>query len=704
MGHKSRNRIGFAGACIIAIVLAAFLSQISFFNNLEQKVSDVEFRLRGPLADKDTSIVIVGLDDPTFQSLNISPPFPRSLYAEFIRNLNEAGARIIIFDLLFPEPDENPAQDEELAQAARESGNVIFAGKVGAEIAGGTVYEYPIPPVSPISEPSEGRESSSWGLVNIPGDQDDFVRRYFIGTSINEVSYYALAVLAAKSLMGLSDSEISQTDEELILGDRRIPKVIPATFLINYAGPLESFTYYSFVDILDDEDFDIGEFDTDIFDMHKYFWNTFQDKIVFVGATTAESQDIKLVPFEDPNRGERRMPGVEVHAHALNTILTGQFLSTVPIGIEFALIPVLVLIMGGLVWWLKPLRGGFLALLLIVVYSLVAYFGFSSFNRIFPFFAPVFAIAFSYLGNTAYLYATEQREKKRYRQTFQKYVSQSVVQQMLDSGEFPTYGGERKELTVLFSDIRQFTSFSERLTPEEVVSRLSEYLTEMTDIVLRNDGTLDKFVGDEIMAIYGAPLSYSNHAEKACRTAFQMIDRLSELRDAYNSQNGAPYFDIGVGINTGDMVVGNLGSRQLFDYTVIGDAVNLGARLEGLNKFYGTRIIISEGTLKAAGDSVIARELDSVKVKGKDEPIQIYEMIGFDSVPELEMKLRVDAYNTAINCYLEKKWYDCLREMNKILREFPTDGPAKLYIRRCLDFMEKPPPDEWEPVVAFETK
>lgn len=704
MNPKTTNRVWFSAAVVAAILLAALFSQVGFVKNLEKKITDVQFRLRGPLADRDTSIVIVGIDDQTFQALNVSP-YPRQYYTEIIRNLNEGGAKLIIFDILFTDDYEDPAQDLELAQVAREFGNVIFAGKLVTEIGGGgTINEYVVAPVQPISEPRDTAQASPWGLVNVPGDDDDFVRNYFIGKVLNETPYYSLGVLAAKKLLQLEDKQIFHEGDVLVMGDHRIPKATPLTFPINYAGPQETFKYYSFVNILDDEDFNIGDFDTDVFDMHKLFWNTFQDKIVFVGAAAAELQDIKLVPFKDPNRNEPKMPGVEVHANALNTILSGHYLKTTAPWVEFLSIPFLALVIGLIVWWLKPLKGGFIVLALVFGYCLLSYFSFASANRILPFFAPVLAIAFSYLSNSAYLYATEQREKRRYRQTFQKYVSQSIVQQMLDSGEFPRFGGERKELTVLFSDIRQFTNFSERLSPEEVVTKLSEYLTEMTEIIIANDGTLDKFVGDEIMAIFGAPLPYYNHAEKACKSAFEMIKRLEELRQAHVGQNGGSYFDIGIGINTGDMVVGNLGSEQLFDYTVIGDAVNLGARLEGLNKFYGTRIIISESTLKAAGESIIARELDSVKVKGKDIPIKIFEVIGIDRVSQLEKDLRMDTYQMGLDFYIKQKWYECLREMNKVLREFPSDGPARLYVRRCLDLMENPPEEEWEPVVTFETK
>lgn len=705
MNQKVKNRIGFTSVAFGAILITFIFSQLTFINNLELKVRDLHFRLRGPLANIDTSIVIVGIDDQTFKSIPRRFPYPRNYYAKLIRNLSEAGARIIIFDIEFTEPYElDVNQDIELAQAAREAGNVIFAGKLVEDVArSGTVNRYLVDPVDPISKP-DSLNPIPWGLVNIPEDADGFVRQYIFGISLNSILYYSLGTLTAKFLWNLTDSQINNSEDHFLMGDNKIPIVQGNSFYINYAGPNETFKHFSFVNILDDEEFDLGENDTDIFDLHKYVWGTFQNKIVFIGGTSPEFHDIKFVPFFDKHRDEQIMTGVEVHAHALNTLLTRQFLNTLSANIQLILIPILVLLVTVLVRWLKPLKGGIVTLFLILGAAVGTYYLFSSYSLMANTFTPIFAIVFSYLGNSAYLYITEQREKNRIRQTFQKYVSKSVVQEMLDSGSSPQYGGERKELTVLFSDIRSFTNFSEKLTPEEVVNKLSEYLTEMTEIVLQHNGTLDKFVGDEIMAIYGAPHYYENHAEQACRTAFKMIEKLNEMRQVYTSNNGADYFDIGVGVNTGDMVVGNLGSQQLFDYTVIGDAVNLGARLEGLNKYYGTRIIISEFTKQSVGNSIISRELDSVKVKGKDKPIRIFELIGIDKVPDIVMDLRVNLYNQALNYYYDKKWYNCLRDMNKILKEFPTDGPAKLYIRRCLDLMENPPTEEWEPVIKFETK
>jgi len=274
---------------------------------------------------------------------------------------------------------------------------------------------------------------------------------------------------------------------------------------------------------------------------------------------------------------------------------------------------------------------------------------------------------------------------------------------MLSSNELPKFGGERRELTILFSDIRKFTTFSENHSPEVVVSRLSEYLTAMVEVIFKHNGTLDKFVGDEIMAVYGAPLYFGDHAERACMTAMDMVDELRNIQKQWSADK-KDFFHIGIGINTGSVIVGNLGSSQLFDYTVIGDEVNLGARLEGANKQYQTTVIISEGTYERVKHKAKVRELDYVRVVGKEKPIRIFELRGMHSVPQIEQDYIIDIFTEGLEAYRDRRWADALKEFRRVLRYFPSDGPAKVYTRRCLDFVENPPPLDWDGVYDFKTK
>ena len=473
--------------------------------------------------------------------------------------------------------------------------------------------------------------------------------------------------------------------------------------LINFRGPAGTFPTYSFSSILDDSSFTLaGDDDTDMFEIHKEM-GTFQDKIVFIGASAEELQDNKLTPFFKYKGMQRKLPGVEVHANALSTLLRGDFISLQGKGwviLTLFLMSALAMI---LTKWLKPFRGMFAVLGLMLFVFILALYAFNNHRVWLEITGPMLAIVLSYVGNVVHETLTEQRERIRIKKSWQQFMSKNVIDDMLASGKLPTFGGERRDLTVLFSDIRSFTSFSEKHSPQAVVEKLGEYLTEMVDVIFKNEGTLDKFVGDEIMALYGAPHYFEEHAEKACQTALEMMERLRVLQKQW-SDKGEDFFEIGIGINSGNVILGNLGSSQLFDYTVIGDDVNLGARLEGANKQYGTAIIISESTYKEVKGKAKVRELDLVRVKGKSKPVKIFELLGMRKLSRLEEELLVEAYSRGLKYYQREKWYQALLEFKKVLRHFPNDGPTKVYIKRCLDFLENPPVENWDGVYDFTTK
>jgi len=699
MKHSITQKIRLLVLIVLAAWLGTFLfSNLRFVRNLELKSLDWRFKMRGKETLADSSIVIVSIDDQTFSSIQTKWPYPRSYFTKLIRNLNDAGARLIVFDLEFTEPySQDPAQDVELAHVAQQAGNVIFAGKIVTEFgANNTVNQYVLKPM-----PELLHAGVPWGVVNIVEDSDGFLRRYLLGIRARNTFYPALSVEALQKLS--NGAPFKNGSKTLRVGKYVIEKMTPSTMLMNYIGPAKSFPTYSFVNVLDDAKFDIGSEDTDIFEMHK-LWDTFRNKIVFVGSGAEELQDVKLTPFYDYEGAKRKMPGVEVHANALYTMLHNTYIHRSAKAVVYVLWFILGLIIGGLVLALKPIKSLPIIVVLIAFLIWGTVYEFVHASIWLPMISPLLMIVFGYLGNTLYILGTEQREKLRYRKIFQQYVSKNVVDKMLESGKFPEFGGSREKMTVLFSDIRSFTSFTENNPPEKVVGQLTEYLTVMTDIVLKNDGTLDKFVGDEIMALFGAPYPYEDHAFKACVTAHEMIRKLKEFQLDYAEEKRESYFNIGIGINTGEMVLGNLGSRQLFDYTVIGDAVNLGARLEGVNKFYKTNIIFSEYTYNEVKDRILARELDKIQVKGKMRPVKIYELLGIDRISDPEYELLVHVYSEALSAYRNANWYEALKGFRKILRYFPKDGPSNLYIKRCLDLMENPPREDWEAVYTFSTK
>jgi adenylate cyclase len=344
------------------------------------------------------------------------------------------------------------------------------------------------------------------------------------------------------------------------------------------------------------------------------------NKVIMVGAfAPGMADDEKLTPFG-------LMYGVEMHANALNTILMDNFLEAIPPYADALILLVMSLIVAFLT--ARAPTGWSLAasfLLIIALFS-VAWYLFEAQNLIMNFSTPALAVVLTLITVVAYRVITEERDKRRIRETFGKYVSPSVVDQILESP--PELGGVDREMTVFFSDIRGFTTLSETMTPQELVNHLNVYLTSMTDIILDYQGTLDKYVGDEIMCFWGAPLPQDDHAMLACKCALRQMEALAELNKDWPEERR---IDIGIGVNSGVMTVGNMGSEGRMNYTLTGDNVNTGARLEGTNKAYMTNVIISEYTYGLVQDRVVARELDTIRVKGKNRPLVIYELI---DVPE----------------------------------------------------------------------
>ena len=703
MKKKIRNR-QLIGCCTIlgAILVAALLQLLGVFENLELKTYDLRFRIKGEISTDTSGIVLVTVDDQSFVSLKHKWPFPRSYFARAIKNLQEAGAALIVLDIEFTEPSTiDYLDDVALAEAIQRFPNVILAGKIVTEFGShNTLNRYPLRPLKSLLD-----AGASWAYANVYLDNDGFIRRYNLYQNVHGRIYFPLAIEALRRMQNLPREKIVIDDSQYLrIGKFSILKYEFDTMLIHYTGPAGNFPTYSLANVLDDRDFQLPDAreDTDIFEEYKKF-GIFKDKVVFIGASANELQDNKLTPFFDYLGSKQLMPGVEMHANALNTMISGNFIQTA----GWLAVALIVLILGGLVYLLsmkfKAIYGLGLSLLVILFYFLVTVYLFVQWNYWLPFIFPAMAFSLGFVANTAYSEFMVQQEKNLYRKTFQQYVARSVVDSMLSSGELPKFGGERKVLTVLFSDIRSFTTFSEKYPPEVVVRHLTEYLSSMVDVIFKNRGTLDKFVGDEIMAIYGAPYYFSNHAEMACLTALEMLARLRHLQNKW-SQKEMEYFQIGIGINTGKVIVGNLGSIQLFDYTVIGDEVNLGARLEGANKHYKTTIIISESTYQQVKDKAIVRELDNVRVKGKKKPVRIYELRGMGHLPLIEKELIIDVYTRGLQYFRQRKWARALNEFAKVLRYFPSDGPSQIYTQRCLEFIEHPPAENWDGVFEFAVK
>ncbi len=440
--------------------------------------------------------------------------------------------------------------------------------------------------------------------------------------------YVLLQNIPEKKMKFMSDEEVDIMTKPTSDRSLRIPIDHEGLMDINFIGGPFSFPSIPLHTIVEDDREEPGIYSEQLNPF------VFKDMILLTAMyyATGVAKDIHPGPFGN-------VAGIEHHANALNTILQQDFLYHVPAWVNYLIF----ILVGLLVGWLVPRYNTMLVLLSITGFAILfiveVFFVFNVFNLVHTFFTPFIEMTLVLITIVAYKSFTEEENVKYIRNTFSKFVSKDVVNTLLANPDMLKLGGEKKEITVFFSDVRGFTSISESLSPEDLVQLLNDYLSVMTDLIIEYRGTIDKYMGDAIMAFWGAPVPEKDHAYLACVATLKQVKELKNLQDKWQAQ-GWPVIDVGAGLNTGYAVVGNMGSSHRMDYTVMGDTVNLGSRLEGTNKMYHTRIIISQYTYEKVKDRVIARELDNIRVKGKQEPVTIYELIELVDEADYE-RLRV---------------------------------------------------------------
>jgi adenylate cyclase len=654
-----RRLLAGIGIGLAAALLALALGALPFVRIVEAKSYDWRMRATADPSTARTDIVLIDIDE---QSIRVLAPFfgrwpwPRMVHAHVLNFLSRAQPRVVLYDILFTEQDRQAftigdeqwtgqRSDEELATSARALGRVIFVGDATTEQIRGAGRAAPQaialpgprftldpsmesrpafhPPMPPLLT-AAASVAHNFSIL----DEDGVMRRYVPFIRVGAVYIPSLAVAGATAALGLKASDVRLSANALQLGGRRIPLItaqIPTLdgsrrtgrrAQINYRGVWpdlrDTYSTYTFAQVFQSEEQLLSE-EKPIVDPSR-----FHDKIVIVGGTAAALYDQKTVPFP------QKMSGTEMHAQMLDSILSNRFLERAPRGVAVGILLVSALIAASITAAVGPWSGVLCGLVLGsgLILGLTTAFGRGYWV---PLVEPVAAIALATFGGVAYQYFVEGRERRRVARLFSRYVSKDVYDQLLASPVDARLGGTRRHMTVLFSDIRGFTSVSERGEPEAIVGQLNQYFSTMVPIVFANKGTVDKFVGDMIMALFSAPLHDPDHADHAVQAAMAMIEALARLNSQW-AADGLPALDIGIGINTGDMVAGNLGSESIMSYTVIGDNVNLGARLESLNKDYRTRVIISDATRTALKGRYDIRALGSVVVKGKTVPVEIFEV------------------------------------------------------------------------------
>ncbi|MBN2323449.1 MAG: adenylate/guanylate cyclase domain-containing protein [Spirochaetes bacterium] len=693
MEKDKKHLIVILGIGFLAAVVMIFASVgLTFFENMEHRMTDFKFSVRDVNYEglEGADVVIVGIDDQSYASLGTFP-WPRSVHARLVKNLKRAGARTVLFDIEFTEDSEDPAEDIALQKEIEEAGNIVLAGKLIVQEREGFSLSSLLPPIERLAG------VAPFGFTGTKFDTDGFVRRYILYRDYEGQRIFSLGLATLIKDLKLEGDPSGWfvelgTGDYMLGGQYYIKKYddLPST-LINYYGPAYSFNTISYEQVVDEEGF-----------KHLLERDTFKDKVVLVGATIEELHDNFPTPFYIAGK-ETLTPGVEIHANFVQNVLDQNYISHVPDIYVYLITLIFTILIAFIIKRTKPLIGILAAVGIAVIYLVVNLFLFARMQILMNFITPMTGIGGAVIGCIAYQYFSEEKEKMRVRSVFKHYLAENVVDSVLEDTDALKFGGEKKHLTVLFSDIRSFTTYSEKYSPEDVVSILGEYLTEMVDVILKYQGMLDKFVGDEVMAVFGAPYYMEDHAKKACLSALEMIRTLDRLKEKWTEQ-GRETFNIGIGVNTGDMIVGNLGSTQIFDYTVIGDAVNLGARLEGINKVYQTanNIIISEFTKNEIGDEIVTRELDSVRVKGKKKPVAIFELVGEKEVIVYPEEFLAH-FTQGLDGYKSMQWDRAINEFREGIK-IKEDEVSKMYLKRCQHFKKNPPGEEWDGVFTLKSK
>jgi len=637
---------------LISLSISAIVTMLiftGFLDTWESKVSDSFYAPSTTLDD----IVIVSIDDKSLQDLG-RWPWPRDRFARVIENLNQSA--VIGIDISFFEPAEG---DSELADSLKNSNVVLAMEYTSFSYRNDELYgESLLKPTTTLGTQGVDFET---GFVNLYTDSDGVTRSFIPHISgIEDHDHFSMLVVG--EYLGSTPN----------LGNSRM--------LIKFFASPEGYNYISFSDIYNNK--------TDP--------SYFKDKIVLIGATASDLHDDAVVPISN-----QAMPGVEINANLVQSILTRDFLHYQDDVSAVGIIFLFSVLAGILLYRFRIHIATILLAILAIVYIFFSIYTFDS-GIIMNVLYPLLSIALVYIILVVIYYLTEEKSRKWITSVFGKYVSPVVIENLIKNPDKINLGGEKRNITLFFSDIRGFTSISERLDPEDLVRLLNEYLTEMTSIITKDQGLVDKYMGDGIMAFWGAPLDQTDHAEMACSSSLEMMDKLRELQKKWKKE-GIPSFDIGIGLNSGDAIVGNMGSYSRFDYTAMGDNVNLASRLEGLNKIYGTNIIISENTYKIVKDKFESRKLDVVKVKGKKKPILIFELLSHKDKTSKKQQDFIKLYEAGLEFYFKKKWKESIKSFQASIKLI-DDNASHVFIKRCQEFLNNTPPKDWDGVWEMQTK
>lgn len=675
MGLSPRSRAGGKPrrAVLKAALLMALLPGVAGIvcshwpptEDLERGGLDLLFLIRGAAAPPP-GVCVVALDEDSYRELGVDPtgPWPRSLHARLIRTLKAEGARAIAFDVIFSEP-RDPVEDEAMRSALADTGIVVLGSTV-------TQVDDPRFRQATIEEPFEAfaGAAAAVGSVNFFTDRDGVIRTAWL----QQQERKALALAAYEIATG------------------RPAPAEPHERIIDYYGPARTIRTVSVYQALDAA--------------HDLPAGFFRDKIVFVGLSQATApgmaaKDAFLTPFRSASGGPTF--GVEIHATLAANLLEGRRIELLDPWIEGTLLLLLPLVASLVFMALRPVWGALALLALELLPWGAGSLALTHGKTWIPVMIPaVIQLPLAYVSSLVWYYLTSVRERERIRRAFSFYLSPDMIQRIAADPDSLNLGGEELVATAVFTDIKGFTPIAEGLSAPETAALLNRYFSGVTAHIFESGGTLIKYIGDAVFAIWGAPLRSEDHAIQACRAALAMARHQESVRA---DGDATATLITRIGVHTGPMLVGNLGSSQRFDYTAIGDAVNLASRLEGLNKPFGTRALVSGDTLARTGGRFTVRPLGRARVVGRSEPVEIFEILGMKGEPTRPDETTLARFESARAHFTARRFAEAAAEFRAILSAGEgDDGPSAFFLALCSRFEEDPPAATWDGVVNFESK
>lgn len=671
-------------AVVLLFLLAIGAERLEMFAAVEEQTVSFRQMMRTHVDFPEDTISFVVQDEHFFENYG-SWPLRRTDLGRIAANITALGGKVVALDNLFDFPSSYD-EDETTAELLASAGNVLTVSQGVVEDEEMTRINYPVEPL---------RSAVRSGYTNVQSTSriiESMSRLRFYPEAMELEDGWPFAVQAIAMYLG---EEPAWEDGRLTFGDAlEVPWPADGMLRIDFpALPVGASGYadafgISALELLDLDNASEAEL------QELRFW--MQDRIVVFGDTSEVSHDFFTTPLG-------RLYGVEIIAATMATLLAGAPLQ--PAGpLAQALLALLTLAgLLGTAFSQSPGVRAAGALAVLVVWASLVTWSYVSLGVIFSMAYVAAALLLGFLIINLRFYLRERDQKTLIRDAFGQYLSPKVVNILVKDPSRLRLGGERREMTAYFSDVAGFSTISEQLTPEELVALLNEYLTAMCDIISEYEGTVDKFEGDAIIAFWGAPLEQPDHARRACLAAIDMQRYLIDYRARLKAE-GRPVLRVRMGMNTGDMLIGNMGSAQRMDYTMMGDAVNLAARLEGANKFYATHNMISESTYAQVADAVEVRELDLIRVVGRREPVRVYELLERKGELNGEKQQLVDRYAAALEQYRAQRFEEALAGFRSVLELDEDDGPALTYVERCQTFIETPPGSDWDGVYQLTGK